>query len=297
MAIAAQTDQPLNADLLLEQEQARSAKYRRLAIGSTIFASISIVLALASASLYILGQRSSARAIAEATAATEKARSVTDASEHRSQEVAKDLTDRLELARRSLPIIAIGPNAAISRQGWIVQDGQPIRRVTEGIAAFAKYSPDGDAFVVAEGSRIYMSNSAASNAEVYSARTSILSAAYMPDGHNLIVTDNGGEVTILDGLTGRATKTFKTGTPGITNANVSKDGKILATASQDHKVRIWGLPTPVLLKSVEVNRDVRAVAFGDNDTKLLVSLINGISYLIEIATGRIQNVFSGPASP
>src|SRR6516165_1190588 len=171
MAIAAKTDQPLNADLLLEQEQARSAKYRRLAIGATILASTSIVLALASASLYIVGQRSSVRATAEATEVAERARGVAEASEHRSQEVAKDLTDRLELARRSLPIIAIGPNAAISRQGWIVQDGQPIRRVTEGIAAFAKYSPDGDAFVVAEGSRIYMSNSAASDAEVYSART------------------------------------------------------------------------------------------------------------------------------
>jgi WD40 repeat protein len=254
-------------------------------------------MALASASLYIVEQKGSVRAIAEATAAAEKARGVADAPEQRSQEAVRELTEKLELARRSLPLIAIGPHAAISRQGWIVQDGQPIRRVTEGVAAFAKYSPEGDAFVVAEGSRIYMGNSAASNAEVFAAETPVLSAAYMPDGHKLIVTDTGGRVTILDSFTGRATKTFKTGTPGITNANVSKDGRMLATTSQDQTVRLWRLPTTLLLKSVEVNHNVRAIAFSDDDTKLLVCLSNGISYLIEIATGRISSIFSGPAPP
>jgi WD40 repeat protein len=199
-----------------------------------------------------------------------------------------------ELARRSFPMIAIGLHSAISQQGWIVQDGQPGRRVTQGVAAFAAYGLDGCTFVIAEGSRIYMGNSETSNVIEYSASAPVLSAAYMSDGHQLIITDDSGGVTILESFTGTVVHTFRTGVASISHANVSMDGHWLATVSLDRMIRLWRLPDTMLQKSIGVNNDVTSIVFSNRNAKLLVGFSNGISYLIDTASGRTESIFSGP---
>ena len=280
--------------LSLEQALDRGTKYRRWAIGAAALASLTIVLALAVAIFLLPWQRDAARDIAQARSEAEKARDEAEAAVKQSREAVQEAAGMAELARRSLPIIAIGLHSAISRQGWIVRDGQPARRVTQGVAAFATYGLDGCTFVIAEGSRIYMGNSEASTVEEYSVRAPVLSAAYMPDGHQLIITDDSGAVTILESITGTVVHTFRTGMASISHANVSMDGHWLATVSLDQMVRLWRLPDTLLQKSIGVNNDVTSIAFSNDDAKLLVGFSNGISYLIDTASGRTESVFSGP---
>ena len=139
-----------------------------------------------------------------------------------------------------------------------------------------------------------MGNSEASTVEEYSVRAPVLSAAYMPDGHQLIITDDSGAVTILEGITGTVVHTFRTGMASISHANVSMDGHWLATVSLDQMVRLWRLPDTLLQKSIGVNNDVTSIAFSNDDAKLLVGFSNGISYLIDTASGRTESIFSGP---
>ena len=281
-------------DPILEQALDRGIIYRRWAIGAAALASVTIVLALAAAIFFLLWQWDAARDIAQARSEAEKARDEAEVAVKQSREAVQEAAGMAELARRSLPIIAIGLHSAISRQGWIVQDGQPARRVTQGVAAFATYGLDGGTFVIAEGSRIYMGNSETSNVEEYSVRAPVLSAAYMSDGHQLIITDDSGGVTIFESITGTVVHTFRTGVPSISHANVSMDGHWLATVSLDRMIRLWRLPDTLLQKSIGVNNDVTSIAFSNGNAKLLVGFSNGISYLIDIASGRTESIFSGP---
>ena len=284
----------MTAHLILEQALDRGKEYRRWAIGAAALASITIVLALVVAIFFLLWRRDAARDIAQARSEAERARDAAEVAVKQSREAVQRAAGMTELARRSLPIIAIGLHSAISRQGWIVQDGQPARRVTRGVAAFAKYGLDGGTFVIAEGSRIYMGNSETSNVEEYPVRAPVLSAAYMSDGHQLIITDDSGGVTILESITGTVLHTFRTGVPSISHANVSTDGRWLATVSLDRMIRLWRLPDTQLQKSIGVNNDATSIAFSDGNAKLLVGFSNGVSYLIDTASGRTESIFSGP---
>jgi hypothetical protein len=280
--------------LILEEALDQGEKYRRWAIGAAALASMTIVLALVIAIFPLLGQRDVDRDIAQVRGEAKKARDEAEAAVKQSREAAQKAAAMAELAQRSLPIIAIGLHSAISRQGWIVQDGQPTRRVTQGVAAFATYGLDGSTFVIAEGNRIFMGNSETSNVEEYSASAPVLSAAYMSDGHQLIITDDSGGVTIVESMTSKAVHTFKTGVASIIHANVSMDGHWLATVSRDQKIRLWRLPDTLLQKSISVNNDATSVAFSNGNAKLLVGFSNGISYLIDTASGQTERVFSGP---
>ena len=280
--------------LIFEQALDQGKKYRRWAVGAAALASITIVLALVVTVFFLLWRRDSAHDIAQARSEAERAREAAEVAVKQSQEAVQRAAGMAEFARRSLPIIAIGLHSAISRQGWIVQDGQPARRVTQGVATFAKYGLDGCTFVLAEGSRIYMGNSETSNVEEYPVRAPVLSAAYMSDGHQLIITDDSGTVTILESITGTVVHTFKTGVASISHANVSMDGRWLATVSPDRMIRLWRLPDTKLQKSISVNNDATSIAFSHGNAKLLVGFSNGISYLIDTVSGRTESIFSGP---
>ena len=78
------------------------------------------------------------------------------------------------------------------------------------------------------------------------------------------------------------------------HANVSLDGHLLATVSPDRMIRLWRLPETLLQESIGVNNDVTSIAFSNGNAKLLVGFSNGILYLIDIASGRTESVFSGP---
>jgi WD40 repeat protein len=116
----------------------------------------------------------------------------------------------------------------------------------------------------------------------------------MSDGHQLIITDDSGAVTILESFTGTVEHIFRTGVAGISHANVSMDGHWLATVSRDRMIRLWRLPDILLQKSIGVSNDTTSIAFSNGNAKLLVGFSNGISYLIDTASGRTESIFSGP---
>jgi WD40 repeat protein len=207
----------------------------------------------------------------------------------------QSVEDAAAAARKSLPIIAVGRDTAISRQGWIVHDGRPVRQITRGPAAFAKYGPDGNAFVVAESNSIYMGDADISDDRRFSAGAPIVSAAFLPDGHRIIIVDDNGVVSILESFTGVRLAAYDTGTKGISHADVSEDGHLLVTAGVGSEITLWRFPGRVLLKSVQTNNAITSLALSTNSIKVIVGFRNGTVYLINLVTGVTEDVFYAPA--
>jgi WD40 repeat protein len=244
---------------------------------------------------YTMVQTKATSQIAEAKKEADDAVRTRDAAVIRADETLQHAKEMDESEQRLRKIIAVGQASEITRDGWIVPDGEPQRRITKGPATVAKYAPDGETFVVSEANKVYLGHADTLNVQEYTAESTILSAAFMPDGHRVLVTGEGGVVTIIESFTAAPVAIFRTGTMGINRADLSPDGHLLATAGADKRVMLWRFPGMTLLRNMSVSEDISSLSFSTNNSKLLVRFQNGTSYCINAASGRAEDVFVGPA--
>jgi hypothetical protein len=277
---------------LLEQIRAKQM-IKWLMILALILVSIGSA-AIGSWGSYVVWQKNTSDQLAEARAAVDTARQVQVAAEARARKALQAADEVAESMRRSLPMIALGRHWTISLQGWLVHDGKPHRRITEGTATHAVFGPDGSAFLITEGNTIYTGSADIANVMTYSSKAPVLSAAFISDGHRIIMTDEAGTVSILDALTGVLVARFNTGVESLTRADLSIDGHLLAAAA-DRRIMLWRMPGNLLLRSVEVANDIASLAFSTNGTKLLIRFQNGTSYSVNVETGRAADFFAGPS--
>jgi hypothetical protein len=280
------------------QERSDEPEERRRRVGWAIVIPVLWLgtgAALGFGTAYLTTQTKAAWQVVKANEEADKARQTADAAAIRAAKALLNEADIVDSARRSMQIIAVGRTSAITREGWVAQNGKPQRRVTQGAATIASYAADGDTFMVAEGNKIYVGHADTLDMQEYLTETPILSAAFMPDGHRVIVTDEHGTVSIVEGFTGTATAIFKTNTPGINRADVSPDGHLVAAASADKRILLWRFPGMSFLKSISVNNDILSLSFSaNNNNKLLVRFQNGASYCFNLTTGTAEDVFVGP---
>src|SRR5262249_52788077 len=73
--------------------------------------------------------------------------------------------------------------------------------------------------------------------------------AYSPDGR--ILATGGDGVVLRDSQTGKIVATLKQPAKGVTGLVFSADGKLLITACEDKKVRLWSMPGGTLEKTLD----------------------------------------------
>ena len=101
------------------------------------------------------------------------------------------------------------------------------------------YSPDGSQIAIRSSFSVKVYD-AATWEMIYKYDASPSDILYSPDGTLLIVT--GKDLRIVDAATGNELARLENHTHGINSAAISNDGSLIATASDDGTVRLWGLP-------------------------------------------------------
>jgi WD40 repeat protein len=136
------------------------------------------------------------------------------------------------------------------------------------------YSPNGR--YLAAGTtcgQIYIWNTATGRQLSYhkfSYTINLLAPAFSPDGSRLAVanTGNAGQVSIIDVATGKVVTVLTAHTGQVEDIAYSPNGKLLATASIDHTVRIWDAHTGRALRILYHPDPVDAVAFGPTSNRI-----------------------------
>jgi WD40 repeat protein len=98
----------------------------------------------------------------------------------------------------------------------------------------------------------------------------LLAPRFSPDGSQLAVanTGNSGQVSILDVATDKVVTVLTAHTGQVQDIAYSPNGRLLATASIDHTVRIWDAHTGRPLRILYHLDPVDAVAFGPTSDRI-----------------------------
>jgi WD40 repeat protein len=115
----------------------------------------------------------------------------------------------------------------------------------------------------------------------------LLAPRFSPDGSRLAVanTGNAGQVSILNVATNKVVTVLTAHTGQVEDIAYSPNGKLLATASIDHTVRIWDAHTGRPLRILDHPDPVDAVAFSPNSTTIATLDYAGTIRIWDACTG------------
>jgi RNA polymerase sigma factor (sigma-70 family) len=108
---------------------------------------------------------------------------------------------------------------------------------------------------------------------------------FSPDSHWLAAA-TGIEFHVWDLRTGEETAADDTSHRGWVNQIAFGTNGMIATASDDHTVRLWDLATGQHLRKLTTGNYVRAVSFSPDGSRLVTSSMDGNDCLWDTATGK-----------
>jgi WD40 repeat protein len=109
--------------------------------------------------------------------------------------------------------------------------------------------------------------------------TSIRASIYVPDGH-VVLGLAGGVAKLIDPMDGRELRTFMGHSGGVNALAVSADGATLATASDDHTVRLWRISDGATLATLAGHgRELYSVAISPDGTRIAAGAGDGEVFL------------------
>ncbi len=120
---------------------------------------------------------------------------------------------------------------------------------------------------------------------------------FSPDGKTLATSQQAGQVTLWDPLTGKKTRKLEGHDRTVFGLAFSPDGKVLATASVDKTIRLWDVETGQLRDTLEEHTgEVRAVAYLPGGKTFVSISGDGTARLWDAATGKPLRVLAGHES-
>ncbi len=178
---------------------------------------------------------------------------------------------------------------------WDVSTGQQLATVGDGkwkTTAF-RVAPDSKSIVTIRDGKVYVFKTADKSESQFSTIERLWATAiqFNPDGSKLAIGYKNGTLKIHDSESGQEVANCGGHTGAISNLAVafSSDGKILATGSADHTVRIWTVANGVQRHMVPKLRNVTSLRFIERDTQLIfLDSIPGdeVQRAVDVRTGK-----------
>ena len=123
---------------------------------------------------------------------------------------------------------------------------------------------------------------------------SVLSAAFSPDGTQLVSAGSDKTVKLWDAASGKLLRTFRGHSDEINAVAFSSDGARLASASKDATLKLWNLANGQVLRTFEGHTDsANALAFSPDGTRLVSGSDDTSVKLWDTTTGQLLRTFEG----
>lgn len=123
------------------------------------------------------------------------------------------------------------------------------------------------------------------------------SAVFHPSGRRALVASQDKNIYVIDVQTGEVPGLLRGHTGQVFSLALTRDGKMLASASEDGTVKLWDLSEGgVLASSVKISgREVRAVALSPDGALMLTGDFDSLGRLWDTATGQEVARYAGHA--
>jgi WD40 repeat protein len=169
---------------------------------------------------------------------------------------------------------------------WDVQSGRTVARLQDGIDLFE--------LIKAVEAHLVMELREASGNQAVPAMTGIRTAAFSPDGREVVTASTSGSARVWDVATGKERLLLKHNDV-VTQAEFSADGRRIVTASKDHTARLWDAVNGRELARFIHDASIAQATFSADGREVVTASDDGTARIwdatdgCELASARYQN--------
>jgi WD40 repeat protein len=179
---------------------------------------------------------------------------------------------------------------------WDVQTGREIASLGghDGSVVSLNFSKDGKYLLSCAKNKIIIWNITAKKEIRSFAGNNLTSAAFSPDGKNIVSGGSDSLVTVRNAKTGKEARILKGHGADITSVAYSPDGKFILSASGDKTLKLWNAADGKEIRTFSGHKNwVSSAAFGPDGKYIVSGGSDETIMLWETATGRILHTIQG----
>jgi WD40 repeat protein len=116
------------------------------------------------------------------------------------------------------------------------------------------------------------------------------SVQLLPDSNQVVIAQSDNNITLYDSTTGELIRTFVGHTGAVKDIDVSDDGSLLVSGSEDRSLRLWEIATGVELRRLDMGSVVASVALNSANTQALIGLANATALVVDIQPQNVEEL-------